>query len=72
MGGPLLGGFLISGGFALDSIFYVLAGIAVVGAILTLVVPMARRQREALQGLDTAGSAVLHPQQIPAIVPPAA
>jgi AAHS family benzoate transporter-like MFS transporter len=46
VGGPLLGGFLISGGFALNSIFYVLAGLAVLGVILTLVVPMTRRLRE--------------------------
>lgn len=46
VGGPLLGGFLISGGFALSSIFYILAGIAVLGVLLTLAVPMARQQRK--------------------------
>jgi len=45
VGGPLLGGFLIGGGFALNSIFYVLVGLAVFGVLLTLAVPMARRQQ---------------------------
>ena len=44
VGGPLLGGFLIGGGFALNSIFYILAALALLGVVLTLVVPMARRQ----------------------------
>ena len=42
VGGPLLGGLLISLGLALDSIFYILAGIGVLGALLTLVVPAPR------------------------------
>ena len=46
VGGPLLGGFLIGAGFALDSIFYVLAGLGLVGVVLTLLVPVARRPRE--------------------------
>jgi AAHS family benzoate transporter-like MFS transporter len=41
VGGPLLGGFLIGGGFALNAIFYVLAALAIVGTVLTLVVPKA-------------------------------
>ena len=46
IGGPLLGGFLIGAGLALDSIFYVLAGLGVVGLLLTLLVPVAHRPRE--------------------------
>jgi AAHS family benzoate transporter-like MFS transporter len=46
VGGPLLGGFLIGGGFALDSIFYVLVGLALLGVLLTLLVPMARSRHE--------------------------
>jgi AAHS family benzoate transporter-like MFS transporter len=42
VGGPLLGGFLIGAGLALDSIFYVLAGLCVLGLLLTLMVPVAR------------------------------
>ena len=42
VGGPLLGGLLVAAGFALNSIFYILAGIAVVGMILTLLVPIRR------------------------------
>ena len=42
VGGPLLGGFLISAGLALDSIFYVLAGLGLLGLVLTLLVPVAR------------------------------
>jgi len=46
VGGPLLGGFLIGGGFALDSIFYVLAGLGMLGLVLTLLVPPARGLRD--------------------------
>ena len=46
VGGPLLGGFLIGGGFALNSIFYVLAGLGLLGLLLTLLVPIARGPRE--------------------------
>jgi AAHS family benzoate transporter-like MFS transporter len=67
VGGPLLGGFLISGGFALNSIFYILAGLAVLGMILTLVVPMTRRQRESSPRLDSVRVAPLS-----AALPPAA
>jgi len=42
VGGPLLGGFLISAGLALNSIFYVLAGLGLLGLVLTLLVPVAR------------------------------
>jgi MFS transporter, AAHS family, benzoate transport protein len=45
VGGPLLGGFLVGAGFALDSIFYVLAGLALLGLVLTLLVPI-RSSRE--------------------------
>lgn len=44
IGGPLIGGLLIASGLALNSIFYVLTVLAVVGALLTLVVPKAARQ----------------------------
>jgi len=46
VGGPLLGGFLIGAGVALDAIFYVLAGIGVLGVLLTLLVPAARGSLE--------------------------
>ena len=46
VGGPLLGGFLLGGGFALNSIFYVLAGLGLLGVMLTLLVPIARRTLE--------------------------
>ncbi len=42
IGGPLLGSALIGSGLALDAIFYILAGIAVVGIGLTLLVPLSR------------------------------
>jgi AAHS family benzoate transporter-like MFS transporter len=44
--GPLLGGFLIGAGLALNSIFYVLAALALLGTVLTLLVPAAHRRRE--------------------------
>jgi AAHS family benzoate transporter-like MFS transporter len=46
VGGPLLGGLLIGGGFALNSIFYVLAGLGLLGVMLTMLVPIARRKSE--------------------------
>lgn len=42
VGGPMLGGFLVGSGFALDTIFFVLAGLAVFGACLTMLVPMSK------------------------------
>jgi MFS transporter, AAHS family, benzoate transport protein len=42
VGGPLLGGLLIAAGLALNSIFYILAAIALLGMILTLLVPVRR------------------------------
>ena len=46
VGGPLLGGFLIGAGLALNSIFYFLAGLGLLGLVLTLLVPVAYRPRE--------------------------
>ena len=42
VGGPLLGGILVAAGLALNAIFYILAAIAVLGVILTLLVPTRR------------------------------
>ena len=42
VGGPLLGGFLLAAGLALNSIFFVLAAVALVGTALTLLVPSRR------------------------------
>ena len=42
IGGPMLGSFLITSGLPLDSIFYILAAIALLGVMLTLLVPLAR------------------------------
>jgi AAHS family benzoate transporter-like MFS transporter len=42
VGGPLLGGLLVAAGLALNSIFFILAGLALVGALLTLLVPTRR------------------------------
>jgi AAHS family benzoate transporter-like MFS transporter len=39
--GPLLGGFVLAAGLSVDSIFYILTGLAVVGVVLTLLVPRA-------------------------------
>jgi AAHS family benzoate transporter-like MFS transporter len=43
VGGPLVGGLLVAAGLALNSIFFVLAGVGLVGALLTLLVPVGRR-----------------------------
>ena len=47
VGGPLLGGLLVAAGLALNSIFYILAAIALLGVILTLLVPTRRTPRPA-------------------------
>lgn len=44
IGGPMLGSTMIGAGLQLDSIFYVLAGLGLLGMMLTLLVPMARVQ----------------------------
>ncbi len=44
IGGPMLGSSMIGAGFALDGIFHVLAGLGLLGMLLTLLVPMARAQ----------------------------
>jgi len=46
VGGPMLGGLLIGAGLALDSIFYVLAGLGLLGVLLTLLVPIVRGRLE--------------------------
>lgn len=48
VGGPMLGGYLAGGGFALETIFYVLAGIAVLGGALTIFVPASADNRPLL------------------------
>jgi Arabinose efflux permease len=50
--GPLVGGLLVASGLALNSIFYVLAGLGILGMLLTLLVPISRQARD------------LHPTQI--------
>lgn len=42
VGGPLLGGLLVAAGLALNSIFFILATLALLGVILTLLVPTRR------------------------------
>jgi AAHS family benzoate transporter-like MFS transporter len=44
--GPLLGGFVLAAGLAVNSIFYILTGLAVVGVILTLLVPRAHHDTD--------------------------
>ena len=46
VGGPLLGGLLLAAGLAVNSIFYVLTGLALLGVILTLLVPKAHREKD--------------------------
>jgi AAHS family benzoate transporter-like MFS transporter len=41
IGGPLIGGLLVASGIALDSVFHVLTALAVLGALLTFLVPTA-------------------------------
>ncbi|WP_100499324.1 MFS transporter [Geodermatophilus chilensis] len=59
IGGPLIGGLLVASGIALNSIFYVLTALAVLGALLTLVVPTAdARHAQAARRAAPAGLAV--------------
>ena len=46
IGGPIIGGALVTAGLALGPIFYLLAGIALLGAVLTLLVPASRATAE--------------------------
>jgi AAHS family benzoate transporter-like MFS transporter len=39
VGGPLMGGLLIASGLSIDAIFFVLAGLALLGVVFTLLVP---------------------------------
>ena len=45
VGGPILGGYLAGGGFALETIFYILASVAVLGSVLTILVPSSKTNR---------------------------
>ena len=42
VGGPLVGGLLIAAGLSIEAILFVLSGLALVGVVLTLLVPAAR------------------------------
>lgn len=48
VGGPILGGYLAGGGFALETIFYILASIAVSGSVLTILVQSSGKRRRHL------------------------
>ncbi len=45
VGGPILGGYLAGGGFALETIFYILASVAVLGSALTILVGSSNKRR---------------------------
>ena len=44
--GPLLGGLVLAAGLSVNSIFYILTGLAVLGVFLTLLVPRAHRDND--------------------------
>jgi len=46
VGGPLVGGILIAAGLGVQQIFLILAGVALLGTMFVLAVPMAHRQRD--------------------------
>jgi len=60
VGGPMLGGYLAGGGFALETIFYILASIGVFGGLLTLLVPSAKGKVEVK-------ATVIEPRQRPQV-----
>ena len=43
VGGPLIGGLLIASGLSIDTIFFVLADLALLGVVLTLLVPASKK-----------------------------
>jgi AAHS family benzoate transporter-like MFS transporter len=51
VGGPLVGGLLIAAGLSIEAILLILAGLALVGAALTLLVPVSRRALDARPSL---------------------
>jgi AAHS family benzoate transporter-like MFS transporter len=57
IGGPIIGGLLIAAGLALNSIFYVLVALAVLGAVLALFVPTAARTAQRERAASDADSA---------------
>ena len=67
IGGPLLGSTMIGAGLALDAMFHALAGLGMLGALLTLLVPMARAQREQSRAVEPA--AAPRPSRAPAPAP---
>jgi AAHS family benzoate transporter-like MFS transporter len=46
VGGPLIGGILIGAGLAVQQIFFILAGVALLGTLFVLLVPVSRRRRD--------------------------
>ena len=46
--GPVLGGYLAGGGFALETIFYILASVAVLGSVLTTLAQSSMNRRRHL------------------------
>ncbi|MFY9971628.1 MAG: MFS transporter [Roseiarcus sp.] len=48
VGGPILGGYLAGGGFALETIFYILASVALFGSVLTILVGSTNNKRRRL------------------------
>jgi len=56
IGGPLLGGLLVGAGLAVGAIFGILAGLAVVGVILTLLVPVSHHHQSAVESQPLASS----------------
>jgi AAHS family benzoate transporter-like MFS transporter len=60
VGGPLIGGFLIAAGLSTDSIFFVLAGIALVGMLLTLLVPVRHTQELHRTPVEPSGAVAAH------------
>ena len=57
VGGPLLGGLLVAAGLALNSIFFILAAIALLGVILTLLVPVRRALDVIATPIEPSGAA---------------
>ncbi|ACL58161.1 MFS transporter [Methylobacterium nodulans] len=57
VGGPILGGYLAGGGFALETIFYILASLGMFGGVLTLLVPSGKVMSEVEPALIRAKSA---------------
>ena len=62
--GPVIGGALVGAGLGGTTAFYVFAGVSLLGALVTVLVPVARRDGGATEVVQAAGTATQHPSTV--------